>query len=73
MMSDVTPNISIQLVGQDPSQIKMLVDMFKKEKNVLAEPAYTLVIVLYTILVTTAGVFIIATYTSMKSLEISFH
>ena len=55
MMSDVTPNISIQLVGQDPSQIKMLVDMFKKEKNVLAEPAYTLVIVLYTILVTTAG------------------
>ena len=54
-MADVTPNIIIHLPGQDPSQIKMLVDMFKKEKNVLAEPAYTLVIVLYTILVTTTG------------------
>ena len=55
VMADVSLNGTIPLLQLDSKQLKMVLDKLNSDNKVLDEPAFTLIIVIYTILVSSAG------------------
>ena len=46
---------NMTMADLDYEQVKMVVELFSSDNKVLSEPAYTIIIVVYTVLVTIAG------------------